>query len=591
MTSGVRDATAGNEPVKAVLWQRIYSRVGSYWKGLLLAVLLMAGAAATQPTLAVIMKPLIDGGFAGDKPQYIWSVPLAVVGLIFVRGVCNFFSDYLLAWVANNVLLGIRREMFDRLLGLPDADFKRGDTGRLLNRFTIDAGNVTGYATDVITVLVRETLVVISLVCVLLYMSWLLTVIILVVMPISVWIARTFARRLRRINRETVNMNAELTRVVSEGIDGQRVIKLFDGYDAERGRFAYVNARLRRFAMRTAVADAALTPLTQVCIAVSVGAVIAVALGQANAGALTAGAFAAFMSALAQIFDPIKRLTNLASKMQKMLVSAESVFTLVDQIPEVDDGPRQLPEPVRGKIEFRQVGHRFPDADRDTLADVSFTVEPGQTVALVGRSGSGKTTLVNMLPRFVLPTDGGILIDDVPINEVQLRSLRSHLSLVSQDVVLFDDTIAANVGYGALGQADDQRVRDALEAANLKAFVDGLPKGMHTQVGENAARLSGGQRQRLAIARALIKNAPILILDEATSALDNESERQVQSSLERLMRGRTTLVIAHRLSTVQNADRIIVLDAGRIVEQGPHTELLAAGGLYATLYNMQFRDD
>ncbi|MGE8604232.1 lipid A export permease/ATP-binding protein MsbA [Bordetella trematum] len=592
MTSGVRDASAGNEPVRTVLWHRIYSRVGSHWKGLLLAVLLMAGAAATQPTLAVIMKPLIDGGFAGDKPQYIWTVPLAVVGLIFLRGVCNFFSDYLLAWVANNVLLGIRREMFDRLLSLPDADFKRGDTGRLLNRFTIDAGNVTGYATDVLTVLVRETLVVISLIGVLLYMSWLLTVIILVVMPVSIWIARKFARRLRRINRETVNMNAELTRVVSEGIDGQRVVKLFDGFEVERGRFAYVNARLRRFAMRTAVADAALTPLTQVCISVAVAAVIAVALGQANMGALTAGAFAAFMSALAQIFDPIKRLTNLASKMQKMLVAAESVFTLVDQIPEVDEGTRELAEPVRGKIQFRQIAHRYPDADHDTLHDIDFTVEPGQTIALVGRSGSGKTTLVNMLPRFVLPTSGEILIDDVPINELNLRSLRSHLSLVSQDVVLFDDTIAANVGYGALGKkADDERIMAALTDANLHDFVKSQPQGIHTQVGENAARLSGGQRQRLAIARALIKNAPILILDEATSALDNESERQVQSSLERLMHGRTTLVIAHRLSTVQNADRIIVMDAGRIVEHGPHAELLAAGGLYATLYNMQFRDD
>ena len=246
---------------------------------------------------------------------------------------------------------------------------------------------------------------------------------------------------------------------------------------------------------------------------------------------------------------------------------------------------------MRGRVEFRGVGHRFPDADRDTLHDVSFTVEPGQTVALVGRSGSGKTTLVNMLPRFVLAETGTILVDDVPVNDLTLRSLRSHLSLVSQDVVLFDDTIAANVGYGALGEASEQQVRDALAAANLLEFVEGLPNGLQTQVGENAARLSGGQRQRLAIARALIKNAPILILDEATSALDNESERQVQASLERLMRGRTTLVIAHRLSTVQNADRIIVLDAGRIVEQGAHSELLAANGLYASLYKMQFRED
>lgn len=577
--------------MKAELWKRVYSRVGSYWKGLLLAILLMAGAAATQPTLAIIMKPLLDDGFTGTRPYYVWAIPLAVIGLIFLRGVCNFFSDYLLAWVANNVLLGMRRDMFERLLGLPDSDFKRGDTGRLLNRFTIDAGNVTGYATDVITVLVRETLVVIALICVLLYMSWMLTLIILVMLPVSVLIARVFIRRLRRINRETVNMNAELTRVASEGINGQRVIKLFDGYEAERGRFAFVNARLRRFAMRTATADAAMTPLTQVCISISVGAIIAVALSQANNGTLTVGSFASFMAALAQIFDPIKRLTNLAGKMQKMLVSAESVFTLIDQEPEADTGKRTLPEPVRGRVEFRDVTHRFPDAQRDTLHDVSFRIEPGQTVALVGRSGSGKTTLANMLPRFVLPDTGSILIDDVPINDLTLRSLRSHLSLVSQDVVLFDDTIAANVGYGVLGEASDQQIRDALEAANLLEFVERLPQGIHTPVGENAARLSGGQRQRLAIARALIKNAPILILDEATSALDNESERQVQASLERLMKGRSTLVIAHRLSTVQNADRIIVLDEGRIVEQGAHAELLAINGLYASLYNMQFRED
>ncbi len=578
-------------PLNKDLWKRIYTRVGIYWKGLALAVLFMAGAAATQPTLAVAMKPLLDEGFSGGKPEYVWQVPIAIVGLILLRGVCNFFSDYLLAWVANNALLGVRRDMFEKLLNMPDSEFKKGDTGRLLNRFTVDAGNVTGYATDVATVLVRETLVVLAMIVVLLYMSWQLTLIIIVTMPVSVLISKSFINRLKRINRDTVNMNAQLTRVVSEGIDGQRVIKLFDGYEYERKRFDYVNGRLRRFSMRSSTADAAMTPITQVVTAIAVAAVIAVALSQANTGALTVGSFAAFMAALAQIFDPIKRLTKVASRMQKMLVSAESVFTLVDQDSEQDEGRKSLPVPVKGRVEFRAVNHRFPDSQVNTLSDIDLVVEPGQTVALVGRSGSGKTTLVNMLPRFVTPASGSVLFDGVDIQEVSLRHLRSHLSLVSQDVVLFDDTIAVNVGYGALHDASEQEIREALRAANLLEFVEQLPMGLQTPVGENATRLSGGQRQRLAIARALIKNAPILILDEATSALDNESERQVQASLETLMKGRTTLVIAHRLSTVQNADLIVVMDQGRILEKGTHAELLASSGAYAALYQMQFRDE
>jgi len=591
LKSDPQGASSRSDPVKLDLWRRIYSRLGVYWKAVVVAVLLVSVAAATQPTLAVIMKPLLDDGFSGAKPSYIWSIPLAVVGLMLLRGVCSYASTYLLAWVANNMLLGLRRDMFERLLGLSDEDFKRGDSGRLLNRFTIDAGTVTGLATEVITVVVRETLVVVALLAVLLYMSWQLTLIVLIMLPVSTIIARIFIKRLRRINRETIGMNAELTRIVREGIDGQRVIKLFDGYERERGRFEYVNGRLRRFAMRAASADAAMSPLSQFSIALSVAAVIAVALYQANHQGLTVGSFAAFMAALGQIFDPMKRLTNIASAMQRMLISAESVFTLIDQAPEVDSGDGALAKPVRGRVEFRDISHRFPDANVDTLADVSFVAEPGQSVALVGRSGSGKTTLVNMLPRFVRPDSGAVLIDGQDVRTLSLRNLRAELSLVSQDVVLFDGTIGENVGYGALHDATREEVWRALEAANLRSFVEGLPNGLDTPVGENASQLSGGQRQRLAIARALIKNAPILILDEATSALDNESERQVQASLETLMAGRTTLVIAHRLSTVQKADLIVVLDAGRIVEQGRHDELLELNGLYASLYRMQFRED
>lgn len=591
MKSASTTTTARSEPVKLDLWRRIYSRLGVYWKAVVVAVLLVSVAAATQPTLAIIMKPLLDDGFNGSKPSYMWSIPLTVIGLMFLRGVCSYASTYLLAWVANNMLLGLRKEMFQRLLGLSDTEFKRGDSGRLLNRFTIDAGTVTGLATEVITVVVRETLVVIALLGVLLYMSWQLTLIVLVMLPVSTLIARVFIKRLRRINRETIGMNAELTRVVREGIDGQRVIKLFDGYDREASRFDYVNGRLRRFAMRAASADAAMSPLAQFSIAISVATVIAVALYQANTDGLTVGSFAAFMAALGQIFDPMKRLTNIASAMQRMLISAESVFTLIDQHPEDDSGTRTLEQPIKGRVEYKNIFHRFPNASTDTLSDVSFTAEPGQTIALVGRSGSGKTTLVNMLPRFVLPSSGMVTIDGQDVNNLVLRELRAHLSLVSQDVVLFEGTIAENVGYGALHDASRDEIRKALDAANLLSFVDGLPQGLDTPVGENASQLSGGQRQRLAIARALIKNAPILILDEATSALDNESERQVQASLELLMAGRTTLVIAHRLSTVQKADKIVVLDAGKIVEQGRHEELVEMNGLYASLYKMQFREE
>lgn len=591
MTSAPQATSPGSTPVKFDLWRRIYTRLGVYWKAVVVAVLLVSVAAATQPTLAIIMKPLLDEGFSGSKPSYIWSIPLAVVGLMLLRGICSYGSTYLLAWVANNMLLGLRKEMFQRLLGLSDENFKRGDSGRLLNRFTIDAGTVTGLATEVITVVVRESLVVVALLAVLLYMSWQLTLIVLVMLPISTFIARVFIKRLRRINRETISMNAELTRVVREGIDGQRVIKLFDGYKRENSRFEYVNGRLRRFAMRAAAADAAMSPLTQFFVGLSVAAVIAVALYQANNEGLTVGSFAAFMAALGQIFDPIKRLTNIASAMQRMLISAESVFTLIDQTPEDDSGTKKLAKPIKGHVEFRNVFHRFPNTSADTLSNVSFTAEPGQTVALVGRSGSGKTTLVNMLPRFVYPASGTVTIDGQDVKELDLRELRSHLSLVSQDVVLFEGTIAENVGYGALHDASHEEICKALDAANLLEFVQGLPQGLDTPVGENASQLSGGQRQRLAIARALIKNAPILILDEATSALDNESERQVQASLELLMEGRTTLVIAHRLSTVQKADRIVVLDAGQIVEQGRHEELLEMNGRYASLYRMQFRDE
>lgn len=590
MSSSSAALVPGSHPVKRELWRRIYRQVRPYWMGMAVGMLFTVGVAATHPLLALLMKPLIDEGFTGAKPYYVWALPLVLVGLFVARGTFAYLSNYLMAWVANNVLRDLRRDMFARLLRLPDSDVRRLGSSTLLNRFTIDASTVMQHATEVLATLVREVLIVVALFGVLLYMSWQLTLIVLVLLPPAALVSRLFMRRLREVNRNTINMNSELTRIVTEGLEGQRVIKLFDGYDYENRRFSHVNARLRRFGIRGAAASGAVGPVSQAILSVALGVVIGVALAQSGSGELTVGGFAAFVGAMGQLLDPLRRLANAAGPMQRMLVAGESVFRLLDHPEEADNGTRVLSEPVRGHVQYQNVSHRFPDADTDTLRHVSFEARPGETVALVGRSGSGKTTLMNMLPRFISPTAGRILIDGVDIAELKLSSLRAHISLVSQDVVLFDDTIAVNVGYGAALNPSEDEIRAALKAANLLEFVESLPEGIHTRVGERGARLSGGQKQRLAIARALIKNAPILILDEATSALDNESERQVQASLERLMKGRTTLVIAHRLSTVQAADRIIVLDSGMIKEAGTHEELLAANGLYAALYRMQFHE-
>lgn len=575
--------------VRRNLWRRVIERVGSFWKFLAISVICTMIASATQPGLAYLMKPLLDEGFTGSRPDYVWLIPLAIVGLMLIRGVFNFFGEYLMAWVANKVLFGMRKEMFDSLLHMPDTEFQKGDSGRLLNRFTVDAGNVTQHAAEVVTNLVREVFVVIAMLALLLYLSWELTLIILVIFPFSVVVGGYFAKRLRTINRRTLDMNATLTSTVKEGIEAQRVVKLFDGFDRETQRFDRVNHGLRSFAMRASVADAAMSPLTQWVISFSVAAVVSVALHQAERG-LTPGDFIAFITALGQIFDPVRRLTNLASKSQKMMAAAESVFKLIDTPKEKDEGTQICTVHEDSVIEFQDITFRFNEDSNEVLNNLSFSVKAGQTIALVGRSGSGKTTLVNMLPRFVEPSSGQILIDGTPINDFTLASLRHNLSLVSQHVVLFEGSIADNIRYGSNQNADDEKLRKVLEAANLWSFVQGLPDGVNTQIGESGSWLSGGQRQRLAIARALLKDAPILILDEATSALDNESEKLVQDSLERLMKGRTTFVIAHRLSTVKNADRILVLDGGVIIEDGSHEALLKNSGLYQSLYEMQFKE-
>ncbi len=582
-----------NQPVNAL--RRLAGELSGFVAALSLVAICFIVIATTEVMLPALMKPLLDRGFSGTHPHYVWLAPVTIMGLFIVRGIFTFTSAYLLSWISNQLLANLRQRMFEKLLTLPDRYFKKTPSSETLNRFIVDAQNALQSAAETFSTALRDTLVVIGLMGYLFWLNWQLTLIAIAAVPLAAWVTRLFAKRLTALARGTQQMNVELTKSVLEGNDGQRVVKLYDGYGYERERFGAVNQRLRRLAMRNTVAFAATVPVTQVIASVGLAIVIALALWQAQtdrtaASALTVGGFASFVTAMLQMLAPLKHLANLNAPLARMQAAAENVYKFLDRASESDKATVTLGR-AKGQIEFKNVSLRFFDATADTIGGVNLRILPGQTVAFIGRSGGGKTTLVSMLPRFIEPTGGAVLVDGQDIRSVTLDSLRAQIAMVGQDVVLFDDTIAANVAYGALQTPSEEQIWQALDGANLKSFVKGLPRGLQTQIGESGSRLSGGQRQRLAIARAFIKNAPILILDEATSALDNESERQVQESIEQLMKNRTTLVIAHRLSTVQNADVIVVLDGGQIVECGPHAELLANGGLYSALYRMQFSDE
>lgn len=577
------DIKDGSQAVDRTLWVRLYKRVGRYWGYWISGLILMLIGSGTQPVMAYLMKPLLDEGFLGHEDDYIILIPVAVVILMLIRGVANFGGGYLMAYVANKVLFTLRKDMFASLVLLPDTEFNKGDSGRLLNRFTVDATQVTQNATEVITTVVKEISVIVGILFLLLFLSWQLTLIIIVVFPPSILVGRFFARRLRKINRQNIDVNAVLTQIIREGIDGSRVIKLFNGVCSENERFDRVNSSLRHQAMKIATAEVAMSPLTQWILSISVAFVIALALNQSKDGSLTVGTFIAYITALAQVFDPIKRLTHITAKAQRMMMATESVFKLIDSPKEVSRGSRELKFGPNSEIEFRNVCFSFPDTEANALDGISFKVKAGQTVAFVGRSGAGKTTLMNLIPRFIEPTSGSVLIDGVELQDYDLVSLRNQMALVGQNVFLFDGTLAENIAYGSNSEASTDEIEKVVKAANLDGFVKSLPEGLQTMVGENGAWISGGQRQRIAIARALLKNVPMLLLDEATSALDNESEKLVQESLDSLMQGRTTFVIAHRLSTIKNADVIYVMDNGRVIESGTHEELMQSGGMYSIL--------
>jgi ATP-binding cassette, subfamily B, bacterial MsbA len=571
------------------LYLRLLSYVRPHGKVFALALLGMFAAAATEPLFPMLMKPLLDGGFAAGAQPLLppATFAAALVGIFILRGVFTFTGHYCMAWVANRVVFDLRAAMFERLVRFPTHHYDDQSSAALLSRVAYDVANVSAAATSAITVIVRDTIVIIGLLAWLLYLDWKLTLIALAIAPPVGYFVQLLSRRLRTMARGSQQAMSDMVHVLEETIECHRVVKVFGGQDYEAKRFAHASRVLRGFNMRQRVPEALTTPITHFLAACALAVIVYLALQDSLAARTTVGEFVSFITAMLMLFAPIKHLTEVNAALQRGLAAAESVFGMIDTPVEEDHGTVTLAR-ARGEIAFEGVSFIYPSRTEPALEGIELRVRPSETVALVGPSGGGKTTLVNLLPRFYVPTAGRVTLDGHDLQTLELESLRGNIALVSQDVVLFNDSIYANIAYGRMGGASEKDVIAAAEAAHAMGFIRETPEGLNTLIGENGLRLSGGQRQRLAIARALLKNAPVLILDEATSALDTESERQVQAALDALMRGRTTIVIAHRLSTVERADRIVVLERGRIAESGRHAELLARGGVYAKLYHLQF---
>ncbi|MBN8749184.1 MAG: lipid A export permease/ATP-binding protein MsbA [Variovorax sp.] len=536
-------------------------------------------AALTEPLMPALMKPLLDRGFTQGQLA-LWMVPAFIILLFAVRGIAQFVSQYALARIANEGMQRLRRVLFDRLLVAELGLFSRQSASALSNTVVYEVQTGGVLLVQALLGLSRDGFTVIALLLYLLYLNWKLTLVVALLVPGTAWIMKVLSKRLYRLTRLGQEATDELAYVVEENVLAHRMVRLHGAQAGQSERFERLSHSLNRLAVKSTIASAAMTPLTQLFAAVALSIVVMIALWQSGEQGLTVGGFVAYITAMLMLIAPIRRLADMANPITRGLAALERGLGLVDDTASETEGAFEIAR-ANGHIELRNVRVAYREDAAPALDGLTLTVRPGEVVALVGPSGSGKTTLVNLLPRFVLPASGQVLLDGQDVAGWKLSSLRAQFALVSQDVVMLNDTLAANV---ALGQAiDRERVQRCVDAANLAAHVAGLPQGLDTVLGHNATQLSGGQRQRLAIARALYRDAPVLLLDEATSALDTESERLVQEALQRLMQGRTTLIVAHRLTTIQHADRIVVMDHGHIVEQGSHAQLMAADGLYARL--------
>ncbi|MGD8312977.1 MAG: lipid A export permease/ATP-binding protein MsbA [Gammaproteobacteria bacterium] len=571
------------------LYIRLLRYVLPYRRAFLFSLLGTVAFAATEPAMPALMKPLLDETFVARNADTLVTLPLLLILLFLVRGAASFISGYGMKWVATRVVMDLRREMFNKLQTLPIPYFDNHSSGNIISRHTFNVSRVMNAATEVIVILVKDSLSILGLLAFALYINWHLSLIVFAIAPPTALVIRYFSRRMRRLSRSLQDSVGDLTRVVQEVINGNREIKIFGSEKYEQDRFQHINNWIRRYHMKVAAASEINVPVVQILTVAALSVVVYFAAAQSQTGDITVGEFVSLITALALLSSPIKRLTKVNIHLQSGLAAAESVFSLLDEAAEIDRG-RITVDRVRGAIEFRGVSYTHPGSSRPVLQDINMNIAAGERIALVGPSGGGKTTLASLLPRFYNPSAGSILLDGSNIQDITLASLRKQIAYVGQHIILFNETVAANIAYGAQGrEPGEAELRDAAAKAYALEFIERLPQGFDTLIGENGVRLSAGQRQRLAIARALIKDAPILILDEATSALDTESEKIVQLALDSLHVGRTSLTIAHRLSTIENADRIMVIQDGRIVEEGTHSELLQRGGAYSRLYKAQTR--